>query len=172
MMPIDDALIAATDHGHSETLYVFATYFMNAVPHFLWPDKPELGWGNRFAHEIGLLAPKDHTTGISFSPFGDAYHDGQWFGVLFVSPFIFLLMFFVVDSVTGPANQTVWALFYILYFSHFAPEGAMSAPVYACSTITIGVILGGWVIARIAPLLGQLVMPPKPRVPQVMAARS
>jgi hypothetical protein len=162
MVPIDDALISVTDHGQAGTLYTFSTYFMNAIPHFLWPDKPDLNWGNRFAHEIGLLAPGDHSTGIAFSPFSDAYHDGQWLAILIVAPCIFLLLFFVSDSVTGPANQTVWALFYILYFSHFASEGAMASPVYAASTITIGVIVGGWTIARIAPVLGQFVTLPKP----------
>jgi hypothetical protein len=172
MVAIDDSLISVTDRGHSETLYVFATYFMNAIPHFLWPDKPEVTWGNRFAHEIGLLAPKDNTTGISFSPFADAYHDGQWFAILLIAPFMFLLLFFVTDSVTGPANQTVWALLYILYFSHFAAEGMMLTPVFGSSTGTFGVIFAAWVVTRIAPLFGQLVTLPRPRVAPVVPARS
>jgi hypothetical protein len=172
MLPIDDALISITDHGHPQTLYVFATYFMNAVPHFLFPDKPNPGWGNQFAHEIGMLSPNDHSTGISFTPFADAYHDGQWMAVLFVAPFMFLMMFFVVDSVAGPAHQTVWALFYILYFSHSAAEGMMNTTVYGSSTITLGLIFGAWVIAKFAPLLGQLVTLPKPMTAQSAAARS
>ena len=162
VLPIDDALIYATDHGRQQTLYVLATYYMNAVPHFLFPNKPDVGWGNVFAHEIGLLAKTDHSTGVSFSPFADAYHDGQWLAILVIAPLMFLVLFFVVDSVAGSTDQTVWGIFYILYFSHFAAEGMMNITTYAASTITFALVFAAFVISRIAPLLGQLVTLPKP----------
>ncbi|SEC24162.1 hypothetical protein [Terriglobus roseus] len=168
MFPIDDALISVTDHGHSRTLYVFATYVMNAVPHIFYPDKPNILWGNEFAHEVGMLSPGDHTTSISFGPFSDAYHVGQWKVMFLIAPFMFLLLFFVTDSVTGSTDQTAWALLYILYFSHTAPEGMMSTTIYGSSTYTIVVIFGAFTVSRIAPLLGQLVTLPKP----VATARS
>ncbi|AFL89820.1 hypothetical protein Terro_3606 [Terriglobus roseus DSM 18391] len=172
MFPIDDALIAMTDQGHSRTLYVYATYLMNSVPHLFFPDKPNILWGNEFAHEIGMLSPADHTTSISFSPFSDAYHVGQWQVIFFIAPFMFFVLFYVTDSVAGSTNQTAWALLYVLYFSHTAPEGMMATTVYGSTTFTIAVILGAFVVARITPLLGQLVTLPKPLAPQGVAVKS
>ena len=172
MFPIDDALIYVTDHGHPQTLAVIWSDLVNVVPRYLYPDKPNPHWGNAFGHEIGLLTANDFSTGISFSPFSDAYHDGQWFGITLMAAFFFFCLFWVTDSVTGPANQSVWALLYILYFSHSAPEGGMGGAISGATTLSFGVFAAAYAITRIAPLVGQFVTPPKRASPKGAAARA
>ena len=134
MMSFDDAIIAYTDKGNVFGLEpVFDTY-LNIVPHFIWKDKPTFAFGNNYAHEIGVLGEEDTTTGISFSPTGDAYHEAKWFGILFVWPLIIFLYFFITDSLTGSLRQSPYAMLPITLAAHFAPEGMMTGPIYMQTT--------------------------------------
>jgi hypothetical protein len=159
MLPIDDALIHETDQGHSETIFPIETYVINMIPRYVVSDKVVYHWGNRYAHEIGMLGRNDMTTGISFSPFADGYHCVQWWGVTVVSMPIFLMMFWVCDSLTGSTKDTLWAAFYILQFSHAAPEGMLVAPFLAVSTLALAVILAAILAKYLLPALGGLFLP-------------
>ncbi len=161
LVPIDDALIYATDHGHPGELAAVWSYFVNVVPRYLYPDKPRLHWGNVYSHEIGLLGEGDETTGISFTPYSEAYHTGRWLGVTLVSCGMFLILFFVCDSVTGSINDSPWALLYIASFSHQAAEGALGALVYQSTTFTLAVIAAQLIATYVAPILGAFAIPPR-----------
>ncbi|MEG9432315.1 hypothetical protein [Terriglobus sp. ADX1] len=159
MLPIDDALIHVTDQGHSATIVPIETYVLNMIPRYLVGSKETYHWGNLYAHEIGMLADEDSTTGISFSPFSDAYHCVQWWGVTLISVPIFLMMFLVCDSLTGSTKDTLWASLYILQFSHFAPEGMMNAPFAAMSINVFMIVVAAVLITYILPVLGSLLIP-------------
>lgn len=159
MLPLDDALIHLTDKGHSETILPIETYALNMIPRYLVGNKVVYHWGNTYAHEIGLLSRNDTTTGISFSPFADAYHCVQWWGVTLVSAPLFLMMFWVADSLTGSTKDTFWACLYILLFSHSAAEGAMNTPFAASGINVFTVVVAAVLIKYILPLLGSLLIP-------------
>jgi hypothetical protein len=160
MFPIDDALIYYTDHGRPGSMYPIASYFYNIVPRYLAPDKQTIQWGNYYAHQIGMLSKGDFTTGISFSPFSEAYHDGGWVGVTLLSCGMFLLVFYVSDAVAGSVRQNIWAILYIVYFSLQAPEGALRTTVYSATTFTVSVISAAFICTKIAPILGGFFVPP------------
>lgn len=167
MIPIDDALIRRTDRGYSPGSLPLETYAINMIPRYLVSSKLTWRWGNRYGHEIGLLGPKDNTTGISFSPFADAYHCLQWWGVTVVSFPLYLGMFWFCDSLTGSTRDTLWATLYILFFSHFAPEGMMNTPFYAVSFIAFMVTFVALTSRYVLPIIGSFVIP----VPRVQRAR-
>ncbi len=159
MFPIDDALIYYTDNGRPGSMYPILSYFYNVIPTFLVPDKPILRWGNYYAHQIGMLGEEDLTTGISFSPFSEAYHDGGWLGITVVACGMFLLAFYVCDWVAGSLKQNIWAVLYIVYFSLQAPEGYLRTTVYAATIFTISVISAAYISTKIAPIIGSFVVP-------------
>jgi len=159
VFPIDDALIHVTDEGHSATILPIVTYAINMIPRYLVKEKAEIRWGNSYAHEIGMLGANDMTTGISFSPFADAYHCVQWGGVTLVMLPCFLVMFLVMDSLTGSTKQTFWASIYILWLAHAAAEGMMGAPFYAVSVLPVSVVFAAYLATYILPLLGGMLIP-------------
>jgi hypothetical protein len=111
---------------------------MNAVPHFIMPDKPSLNFGNTYAHEVGGLPEDDFTTGISWSPTAEAYHMGKWFGVFVVAPLIWFLLFLVLDSLLGDLRATPWGLLALSLLSHYAPETQLTGAIYV---ITFGSVI-------------------------------
>ncbi|MBE7182121.1 MAG: hypothetical protein INR71_13120, partial [Terriglobus roseus] len=135
-------------------------YFENILPHFILPGKPEIRAGNDYAHEIGMLAASDHTTGISFSPFGDAYHQAGWFGVLLIMPAIQFLLFVIMNFVVGSTDEAPWALFFIMAFAHTAPEGMLLFPVYVMSFGMEAVVATAFAMIYITPLIGTLLLGP------------
>ena len=126
MLAFDDAIITITEEGSVFGLQPTILSYANVLPHFIWRDKPHFAFGNVYAHEIGLLDDEDVTTGISFSPIGDAYHQAAWLGVLVVWPGVVFLFFFATDSLTGSAKYAPWALLPISQTPHIAPEGMMA----------------------------------------------
>lgn len=159
VFPIDDALIHVTDDGHSATILPIVTYAINMIPRYLVKEKAEIHWGNRYAHEIGMLGTNDMTTGISFSPFADAYHCVQWWGVTLVMLSCYLVMFLVMDSLTGSTKQTFWASLYILFLAHGAAEGLMNVAFVAISSIAVSVVVAALFATYILPLVGGLLIP-------------
>jgi hypothetical protein len=156
MLPVDDYLIAYTNQGNVFGLYPTYAAYINVVPRFLWKDKPSIGFGNVYAHEIDMLSPDDTTTGISFSPIGDAYHQATWFGVLLVFPIVTFLYFFITDSLTGSVRDSPYALLPIALAAHAAPEGMMGGEVYlqtyGAFLLIVIVFLSKYVLARFTRL--------------------
>ncbi len=130
MLAFDDALIQYTDNGYVYGILPTLESYANIVPHFLWPSKPSFAYGNDFGRELGVITEDDTSTGISFSPIGDAYHEATWFGVLGIWPVIAFLFFFFTDSLTGSARKAPWALLPISLVSHTAPEGLMQGTIF------------------------------------------
>ncbi len=129
---IDDGLINYTDQGHVFGLWPVKASFLNAIPHVIWPNKPGLNLGNNYAHEIigQDMDQGDTTTGISFSPTGEAYHWAKWFGIFVTAPFVWLLLFIIYDSLIGDIRASPWGLLVLAELSHTAPEGMISGAIY------------------------------------------
>lgn len=159
VLPIDDALIHRTDRGYSPGSFPIVTYATNMIPRYLVKEKPLWRWGNRYAHEIGLLGKDDFVTGISFTPFADLYHCLQWWGVSLVCLPVYVIFFWVCDSVTGSIHDTIWASIYILLFSHNSAEGMFWAPFNAVSVNTFMVVALAVLGRYILPILGGLFIP-------------
>ena len=163
MLPIDSALIRRTDVSGPIGLQNTYNYAQNVLPHFILPNKPEIRSGNDYAHEIGMLAPADHTTGISFSPFGDAYHQAGWFGILVVMPAVQLLMFLMLKIVVGSTIEAPWALFFVMAFAHIAAEGMLNFPFYVMSFGMEAIVATAFAMIYITPIIGGLLLGPGKR---------
>jgi hypothetical protein len=161
----DDALVDITDKGKVFGLIPIQMAFLNVVPHVFWPDKPEINFGNVYAHEIGGMPEDDTTTGISFSPTAEAYHLDLWTGVLVLAPAIWLLLFVVYDSLCGDTRNSVWGLLVVILISHFAPEGALSGAIYFITFGSVAVIFCAFFAAYIAPIFSIVVLGPDRREP-------
>jgi len=161
MISVDDALIDVTEKNGSFGLYPIILGFENLVPHFLWPGKPSIGFGNLYAHEIGGLAEDDFTTGISFSPSGEAYHIGRWWGVFIVAPLLWILLFTVFDSLCGDTRASPWGLLMAAYFAHIAPEGMLGGVIYSLGYGNFGLVVAALSAAYVMPIFGSLVKGPE-----------
>ncbi|HUD23589.1 MAG TPA: hypothetical protein VMQ60_12160 [Acidobacteriaceae bacterium] len=133
---VDDGLINATDQGKVFGLWPIKAVFLNAVPHVIWPNKPDLRLGNTYAHEFTNIPADDTTTGISFSPTSEVYHWAKWVGVLVVAPLLWLMLFLVYDTLFGDLRASPWGLLVMAQISHSAPEGGINATIVA---VTFGV---------------------------------
>lgn len=157
MVPIDDALIDSTDSLRPGTPYALWSYVINIVPRFLYPDKPSLLWGNLYAHDIGVLANEDESTGISFTPFADGYHTARWIGVTAYLGTMVCVMFIVCDSVGGSIQRSPWGLMYLLYFAHAAAEGMLQQTMYSISNFTAALVGAALVARYVAPVIGNFI---------------
>jgi hypothetical protein len=161
MIAIDDALDNHTQQFGTLGFYPVIQSFENIVPHFIWPDKPSLASGNNFAHEIGLLAEEDVSTGISFSSTAAAFHILGWYGVFLLAPAIWLLLFTTFDSLCGDFRTAPWGLLVMVAFAHAAPEGDINSMIYLCFfggfTIIFAAITGAYVM----PVIGTFFIGPE-----------
>ena len=160
LVPIDSALIQLTDLNGPIGLQNTFNYFENIAPHFILPNKPEIHSGNDYAHEIGMLAPDDHSTGISFSPYADAYHQASWFGVLLIMPMIQFLMFVAMNFIVGDTDEAPWALFFVMAFAHNAAEGMLLFPIYVISFGMEAIVATAFAMIYVTPLIGGLLVGP------------
>src|SRR5258708_18488754 len=97
MVSIDDALIHRTEQFGVFGLMPMVAAFQNVVPHFIWKDKPQGVIGNVWAHEVGILAEADESTGVSFSSTASAFHMACWQGILLASS-SWVFLFLIFDS--------------------------------------------------------------------------
>jgi hypothetical protein len=176
MISWDDALIDTTEQGHVYGLYPVLFSFMNVVPHFIWKDKPIIPLGNIYSHEIGFAHSArdsdDTTTGISFSPTGDAFHEARWLGVLVVAPALWLLCFFVMDWLCGDTRRSPWGLLMIAICSHAAPEGMLDGPVRLMTYGAFSIWLAAFLATYVLPMLASLLTGPKKRAIAPVRRRS
>ncbi len=152
MLAYDDALISYTDEGYVFGLLPTFYSYANIIPHFIWAGKPSFAYGNNFGRELGVITEDDLTTGISFSPVGDAYHEATWFGLLVVWPLVIFLFFFTTDSLTGSARDSPWALLPITLVSHTAPEGLMSGTIFLTTYGILGLLITVWFAKYLLPI--------------------
>jgi len=125
MITPDDAIVDLTENGVVFGFLPTIVDIENLVPHLLWRDKPAANFGNIYAHELGILAEDDDSTGISFSPSGDAYHQGKWIGVLVLLPALLVVLFWTSNSIVGDPRKCPVGLVTLVIFSHLAPEGGI-----------------------------------------------
>ena len=161
MISMDDALIYRTNQFGTYGLTPMLIAFENLVPHFIWKDKPQVLIGNLFAHEVGILAEADETTGVSFSSTGSAFHLAGWKGVLFLAPAVWFFLFLIFDSLCGDVRKTPWGLLVIVLFAHAAPEGDITTIIYMCFYTAYAIIFAGITGAYIMPTLGTFFIGPE-----------
>jgi hypothetical protein len=169
MISVDDALISYTDQSGTIGYAPIIVGFENLVPHFLWKNKPVIGYGNYYAHELGNLAEDDFSTGISFSPTGEGFHIDRWTGVLIVAPILWIILFTLFDSLCGDVRSSPWGLLVIAYFAHMAPEGMLGGVIYMFGFTTIGIVFVAVTAEYILPLIGTLIVGPEQR--RIVAVR-
>jgi hypothetical protein len=161
MISVDDALIDVTQKNGTFGLAPIIMGFENLVPHVLWPNKPNVFFGNVYAHEVGGLPEDDFTTGISFSPSGEAFHLEGWLGIFIVAPLLWILLFTVFDSLCGDTRASPWGLLMAAYFAHAAPEGMLGGIIYALGYVNFGLVVAALSAAYVMPIFGSLIKGPE-----------
>jgi hypothetical protein len=156
MLPPDDSLLTYTQLGHYYGYSPLWANFENWMPHFILPDKPPIVTGNTYAHEVGGLAPDDFTTGVSYSPVGEAFHLGGWTGLLLLLPSIWLLFFEAVDFVVGDIRHSLWPLLSMVGFTHSAAESLLSGIIYQTFYGNLTILFAMIFTTQLAPVLGAL----------------
>ena len=161
MISFDDMLTDATERQGPEGYFPILVDFENLVPHVFWPGKPQILWGNLYAHEAGVnIAEEDTSTGVSFSPAGEAFHLGRWIGLLVLAPCLWSATFLLFDSLCGDVRKSPWGLLVITYFAHLAPEGLLGGVIYAMGYITFAITFAAVTTGYIMPILGGLFVGP------------
>jgi hypothetical protein len=162
MIGPDDSLIDFSHQGNYAGIAVIGPYFANWIPHFLWPDKPLLYTGNLYAHEIGgIIGEEDYSTGISFSPSGEAYHIAGWTGVLLVAPIMWIALFTIMDSLCGDVRKSPWGLLTIPLYAHIAPEGMLGGVAYLMWFGALAIVFCAVGTAQVMPIIGTLLAGPE-----------
>jgi len=161
MVSIDDALIHRTEQFGAFGLTPMVQAFENLVPHFIWKDKPQGLIGNVFAHEVGILAEADESTGVSFSSTATAFHLAGWKGLFLLAPAVWFFLFLIFDSLCGDVRKTPWGLLVIVLFSHAAPEGDITAIIYMCFYTVYAIVFAGIMGAYVMPVIGTFFIGPQ-----------
>jgi hypothetical protein len=169
MFSIDDRLITVTREKGPFGMSPLVLYAGNVIPRVLWKNKPTLAMGNLFAHEIGFNE-EDTTTGISFSPVAEAYHEAEWFGVLVVAPIIWVALFTALDSLCGDLRKSPWGILVFAMYAHIAPEGMLAGAFYMMTYGALIVVVVAFFSADLMPMVSSFVAPPKRKVFPVRSA--
>ena len=75
-----------------------------------------------------MIAEENESTGISFSPTGDAYRQAGFQGVFLILPPVVLLLFIVMDSLSGDVRRSPWGLLFAVSCAHSSSEGMIGGP--------------------------------------------
>jgi hypothetical protein len=152
----DDALIDVADREGAFGYLPLKVGFINLIPHVLYPDKPNQNPGNVYAHQIGILADDDNTTGVSFSPSADAYRQGLGVGLAVVEPLVLMLIFIVLDSVIGDVRANPVGLLTTIVVSRAASEASLSGAPLLIGQSLFTNLLAVYVCLYVLPLLGRI----------------
>lgn len=164
MITPDDAVINITENGSVYGIEPTLWAFEDLIPHFIWPGKPLIPFNNIYAHEIGIIVDEDDTTtGISFSPSGEAFHQAKWVGILVMLPILALIMFFIQDSVAGDTRASPFALLILIGDLHGAPEAGLTQFVASTTRGTVGLYVIAYITVFVTPLIANLIMGPAKR---------
>jgi hypothetical protein len=162
MIGPDDALINYTSRGNYTGIGVLPSYFANWIPHFLWPNKPVFMSGNYYAHMIGgIVSEEDYSTGISFTPSGEAFQLAGWAGIFVVAPVIWIMLFTIFDSICGDVRLSPWGLLAIPMYAHLAPEAMLGGAVYLMWFGAMGIVFVAIGTAQTMPIIGTLLAGPE-----------
>jgi hypothetical protein len=161
MITPDDLIISYTENGGTFGLAPTLFSYENLIPHFLWKDKPTIQFGNIYAHEIGILPDEDDvTTGISFSPSGDAFHQARWSGIFLLLPVLLFVFFVVLDSFCGDCRTSPIALIALIGTFHAAPEGGVTEIIRGPFVTTGGTWIVACIVVYLMPLMANLLAGP------------
>lgn len=157
MMYPDSTLVESTERLGQFGYLPLLVDFENLIPHFFWADKPVVRWGNVFSHDtLTPLDEEDETTGISYSPSGEAYRLGKFTGVLVVAPVIWAMTFIWFDSLCGDVRKSPWGLLALTLFAHNAPEGMLDGCIYMMGFGAFSIIFAALSAAYVLPHVGTL----------------
>lgn len=160
MIGPDDGLNGLTEQGVVPGLSPIFMYFGNLVPHFIWKNKTNWGGGHLYAQQMGLLAEDDESTGISFSPAGEAFHLMRWPGVFILAPALWIMLFTLFDSLCGDTRKSPWGLLVVVSFAHVAPEGGLGILIYAMGYGALTLIFAAFAVTYLMPIIGELFIGP------------
>jgi hypothetical protein len=161
MISMDDALNHQTEQSGVFGLMPMVQSFQNVVPHFIWKDKPQIQIGNLFAHQVGILAEADESTGVSFSSTATAFHMAGWKGIVLLASPTWFFLFLIFDSLCGDVRKIPWGLLVIVLFTHAAPEGDMTAIIYMCFYTVYAIVFAGIMGAYVMPVIGTFFIGPE-----------
>lgn len=150
---MDDAIINRTQEGFVFGIYPTYHGIINMVPTFIWRNKPFFFTGNEYARELGFLPADDVTTGVSFSPQADSYHQAKWYGIFIIMPLVCFAYFLANDSFVGSVRDSPWPLLLIILAAHLAPEGGIDSMLLQVAEGSIGILFMAVVIRYVLPLL-------------------
>jgi hypothetical protein len=156
MLSVDDAIITVTEEKGPFGMSPIFLQIEGLIPHFLWPDKPVYRFGNIYAHEIGMAGEDDTTTGISFSPIGEAFRVGRWMGIFLVAPLLWISLFTLYDSLCGDVRKSPWGLLAVVIFAQVAPTGLLGGVIYTLGFGTAGIVFVALVASYGMPVFGAL----------------
>lgn len=155
MISPDDQLIESTERLGPFGLFPILVDVENLVPHVFWPNKPVVRWGNVFAHyTLNPIGEEDETTGISFTPSGEAYRLARWPGVFILAPVIWTMTFVWFDSLCGDVRRSPWGLLVLTLCAHVAPEGMLDGCIYLMGYGTVSVVFAAIGVTHVLPLVG------------------
>ena len=160
-LALDDALMVYKQRNGFDGLAPVIFAFENLVPHFIWKDKPQFHGGNGYAHQVGILADEDNTTGVSFSAAADAYAFMGVTGIFILAPILWIILFTLFDSLCGDLRHAPWGLLVALVYSHLGPEGGLGGIIYTYGYVTAGIVFAAIVGAYLMPIMGTLFIGPE-----------
>jgi hypothetical protein len=163
MIGPDDGLNTLTESGTVAGLTPVYIGFANLIPHFIWKNKPSMNPGNVYAHQMGYLAGDDDTTGVSFSPAGEAFHLMRLTGIFIVAPVLWVMLFTWFDSLCGDVRKSPWGLLLIVAFAHGAPEGGLTIVIYTLGYGTLALVFAAFAATYLMPILAEIVVGPSKR---------
>ncbi len=158
MLYPDSTLVETTERLGQYGFLPIVVDFENLVPHVFWPNKPHYEFGNIFAHEAlnPGIAEEDDSTGISYSPTGEAFRMGRWTGIFFVAPVIWTMLFTWMDSLCGDVRRSPWGLLALTLYAHVAPEGMLDGAIYLMGYGAFAIIFAAVSASYVLPHLGTL----------------
>ncbi len=167
MLYPDSTLVEETERLGPFGLYPIIADVENLIPHVFWAGKPSYQWGNVFAHQAltSTVSEEDETTGISFSPSGEAFRLARWTGVLVLAPLVWTITFVVFDSLCGDVRRSPWGLLALTMFAHNAPEGMLDSCIYMLGYGVFSILFAALTSSYVMPHLGILFSGPGGRNP-------
>jgi len=153
----DSTIIESTERLGPFGLYPILADIENLVPHAFWANKPVIKWGNVFAHDtLTPLGEEDESTGISYSPTGEAFRLAKWPGVFFLAPVIWTVTFVWFDSLCGDVRRSPWGLLAMTLFAHIAPEGLLDGCIYMMGYGAFAIMIAALSSTHVMPHIGTL----------------
>jgi hypothetical protein len=113
---------------------------------------------------MGVIPEDDDTTGVSFSPSGEAFHLMRWTGVLVLAPVLWIMLFTLIDSLCGDVRKSPWGLLAIITFAHIAPEGGIGFMIYSIGYLAGTIFFAAVTITYLMPIIGEIVMGPSSKI--------